>query len=385
MTVVQSLRLLVVALLWPTALFSAARLWPDAFRHWPEVAELAVVALTLAGVLIAAGFSQWRISSGFLLVVLAWTGLRIEGMPLAAVLLPVLGLGLLPWLREGGVGGSPTMLTGAVIILVTALWLRGGAPARTVDQLLQYPLSLSGVSLTAATLVTGLVLAAALLRLLIRRQAPDLALGGAMAACFPLTWSPALDSGASAAAVGAVLALWTGLLMHAWRLAFLDELTALPNRRALENQLRAVPGRWCLAMLDVDHFKKFNDNWGHDVGDQVLRRVATTLMGVGGRGRAFRYGGEEFAVFFPHDDLERASQAIEDVRERVANTPFHVRGTRTDADDRGKRKAPATRRITLSAGLALADNGPVTGIFKRADQALYKAKARGRNRLVRAG
>jgi diguanylate cyclase (GGDEF)-like protein len=135
--------------------------------------------------------------------------------------------------------------------------------------------------------------------------------------------------------------------------------------------------------LDVDHFKKFNDQWGHDVGDQVLRRVATALAGVSGRGRAFRYGGEEFAIVFPHDDLGRAGDALETVRARIADTPFRIRGQRSGAEERGKKTDSPEHTITVSAGLARGE-GDAAVTFKRADDALYKAKKKGRNRLVRA-
>src|SRR5439155_9485473 len=82
------------------------------------------------------------------------------------------------------------------------------------------------------------------------------------------------------------------LLQESHQLAFRDELTGLPGRRALDERLRALRGRYALAMVDVDHFKKFNDTHGHDVGDQVLKLVAGRLAEVGGGGIAYRYGGE---------------------------------------------------------------------------------------------
>ena len=99
-------------------------------------------------------------------------------------------------------------------------------------------------------------------------------------------------------AAGAILIVAS--LQESHRLAFRDELTGLPGRRALDERLRALPGRYTVAMVDVDHFKKFNDTHGHDIGDQVLRLVGARLAEVGGGGIAYRYGGEEFSVLFPH-------------------------------------------------------------------------------------
>src|SRR3990170_3279230 len=99
-------------------------------------------------------------------------------------------------------------------------------------------------------------------------------------------------------------------------MAFRDELTRLPGRRALNEALQQTGGQYAVAMVDIDHFKKFNDTYGHDVGDQVLKMVASRLDEVTGGGRAFRYGGEEFSVLFagktvdealPHLDLLRAT------------------------------------------------------------------------------
>src|SRR6185436_12678910 len=92
------------------------------------------------------------------------------------------------------------------------------------------------------------------------------------------------------AAAGAVLV--GALMQESHRLAFRDELTGLPGRRALDARLRSLPGRYTVAMVDVDHFKKFNDTHGHDIGDQVLKLVGARLAEVGGSGKAFRYGGE---------------------------------------------------------------------------------------------
>ena len=89
------------------------------------------------------------------------------------------------------------------------------------------------------------------------------------------------------------------VLQDTFRMAFRDELTGIPSRRALNERLAALGNRYTIAMLDVDHFKNFNDTYGHDLGDQVLKMVAAHIAGVGGGGKAFRYGGEEFTVLFP--------------------------------------------------------------------------------------
>src|SRR3990167_5951921 len=100
--------------------------------------------------------------------------------------------------------------------------------------------------------------------------------------------------GAFMAAAGAIMLV--SLLQESHRLAFRDELTGLPSRRALEEGLHGLGPAHAIAMVDVDHFKKFNDTHGHDIGDQVLRLVAAQLRKIGGGGKAYRYGGEEFTL-----------------------------------------------------------------------------------------
>ncbi len=379
--VLQRLRLLMIALLWPLALLTLHRLQPGLFGDWGATLDLAALALAGVGAFLAAGFAQWRLTHALILIVLAGLGSHFTPLPYAAVVLPVVGLGVLPWFREAGWNGPAGGWVLTLILILLALWWRDGEPALHVEQWLRFEFAWRGHLLSPLTLLAGVLAAGVLIRLLLRAAPADLALGGALVALMsmlPHSW-PLPRTGATAAAV---LAVWTGLLLHAWQLAYRDELTDLPNRRALQDALRARPARWSLGMLDVDHFKKFNDQWGHAVGDQVLRRVATALARVGERGRAFRYGGEEFAILFPHDDLDRAGNALDSVRAEVANTPFRIRGQRTGSEERGKKKNSPENTITVSAGLARGEDDAAR-TFKRADDALYKAKKKGRNRLVR--
>src|SRR5574337_1732182 len=101
---------------------------------------------------------------------------------------------------------------------------------------------------------------------------------------------------------------------HSHWIAYHDELTRLPGRRAFNQALAKAGDRYSVAVVDVDHFKSFNDSFGHDAGDQVLRMVAGHLARVGGGGTAYRCGGEEFALFFPGIALADAASAAEQVR-----------------------------------------------------------------------
>ncbi len=175
------------------------------------------------------------------------------------------------------------------------------------------------------------------------------------------------------------------ILETSYRLAYFDELTGLPARRALNEQLKRLGSKYAIAMVDIDYFKKFNDRFGHDAGDQVLKMVASRLKGVGGRGRSFRYGGEEFAIIFPGATLKGAKPCLESLRERIASTKFTLRGLgRAMNKPTGKNKADQKSvRITVSIGLAeKTESYPdAQAVIKAADKALYRAKKSGRNRV----
>lgn len=191
------------------------------------------------------------------------------------------------------------------------------------------------------------------------------------------------------AAGGLILAM--GLVLHTHQIAYRDDLTRLPARRALNQKLDSLGRRYTLAMLDVDHFKQFNDRHGHDVGDQVLRLVAGQLRRVGGGGKPYRYGGEEFTIVFSGRDREQVMDHLEAVRENIADYRMKLRA----ADRPNRKKAGKARRgrdargrdsvsVTISIGVASANEALTTpeAVLKAADQALYRAKKAGRNRVA---
>ena len=120
------------------------------------------------------------------------------------------------------------------------------------------------------------------------------------------------------AAAGLVQAV--SLLRSSHAMAYRDELTNLLGRRALNERLKGLGPRYSIAMLDIDHFKKFNDTYGHDTGDEVLKLVASRLARVGAGGTAYRYGGEEFSVVFPRKGIEQCTDALDGLRDAGVNT-----------------------------------------------------------------
>jgi GGDEF domain-containing protein len=180
---------------------------------------------------------------------------------------------------------------------------------------------------------------------------------------------------------------------EAYQMAFRDELTGLPGRRALNERMQRLGRNYVLAMSDVDHFKKFNDTHGHDVGDQVLRLVASKLAKVTGGGRAYRYGGEEFAVVFAGKTLEECMPHLEMIRETIANYSIQLRNqdNRPQDDQTGRQRRGAAGAssvsVTVSIGVSerLIEHRTAEEVLKAADQALYSAKGAGRNCVVAFG
>jgi diguanylate cyclase (GGDEF)-like protein len=182
------------------------------------------------------------------------------------------------------------------------------------------------------------------------------------------------------------LVLVVSVIETSHSMAFRDELTGIPGRRALDETLLKLTGNYSVAMLDIDFFKKFNDRYGHDVGDQVLRLVASRLAQVSGGGKPYRYGGEEFTVVFPGKSVNEAMPHLERLRKEVAKTRFIVRG----GDRRRKKSGSPTRvrgtrkrvKITMSIGVAERNEryGSPAQVIQAADKALYRAKKKGRNR-----
>ncbi len=189
------------------------------------------------------------------------------------------------------------------------------------------------------------------------------------------------------ALVAALLLVVFGLAVQMLNLAYIDELTQIPGRRALYTDMRKLGRRSAVTMLDVDHFKKFNDTYGHDVGDQVLKLIGSQLEK--GRGfKCYRYGGEEFTLLFNHQDSDRIEQDLEAVRTQIANYPLRVRAKqrpKSHKQGRAQRGKAATKsvRVTVSMGCALRQpKESEQAMIKRADTLLYKAKKAGRNCVV---
>lgn len=214
-----------------------------------------------------------------------------------------------------------------------------------------------------------------------------------------------------------------------WQRVYLDELTGIPNRRALDEFLYTLEGDYTIGMIDIDHFKKFNDSYGHDEGDNVLRLVGKTLHGTP-KVRVYRYGGEEFCAIYEGGNSEDSFIIANKMRRTVDSLQFVLRTTKNQPSikhnlvnlylhrslnrhqtissrdsDKGAKKprglksaggTPGKRsesksaggdnfiKISISMGLASPNEQAPTPyeVIKLADKALYDAKHQGRNKVV---
>lgn len=362
--------------------------------------NLVAACILLAALVLSAQFNRRRMFFAILTVLLTYAALLLlrsqhddlrRGIVLGGLCLFLpLNLVAAHTLAERGVftryGAWPFALLAVEVLLLLALAAshsRGIADALFV-QFIRWPkLSATGISQPGL-----LILAIGFLWLndrLIRRHSPELAafFFSLVAAAVMLHARASPVTAVFAAAAG--LAFGSAIIRESWSMAYTDELTGLPGRRALEEHLRQLGGHYVIAMLDVDHFKNFNDTYGHDVGDQVLRMVASRLQQCAGGGKPFRYGGEEFSVSYPGKSLHEIAPALEALRTEIETSGFNPRrGERRSLAEAHKGTGSGeTLQVTVSIGAA--ESGLVLrdawAVLKAADQALYSAKHGGRNRV----
>ena len=387
-----------------TAYMSAQLAW------LPEGAlqPLIVVARTLfvVSAVIALRFSRIRAATTTALLALtfeliatgpapAWSGASTDVARLFlgwSLPLWLLLAAISPWRSGGSLGAMGRILCVGIGMGVglrlfgvygEALWLWASEPL-----FLNLPNPPSGQLSAILFMVALLGLS---IRLLRSRSTMDAGLLMAGAAAWLGLSSPQGTVVSALYLIAGAAAMGLAIVETGYGLAYRDALTGLPSRRALNEELAALGGAYALTMVDVDHFKAFNDRHGHDVGDQVLRLVARLLNETSGGGRAFRYGGEEFTLVFPGKSPEAAFEHVEATRQaiekarltlRAANRPKKTRRRHTS-----KRRAKSSNpqvAVTASFGLTAGHGRKESAgdVVKRADKALYKAKKTGRNKTV---
>lgn len=243
-----------------------------------------------------------------------------------------------------------------------------------------------------ASLLSALVFLIGCGALAMRHEESEAALLGAFVALWVVAAQLHLPSVSVFLCTAAALCILWGVLRSSHAMAYRDDLTGLPGRRALNERMKMLGRRYTIAMMDIDHFKRFNDTYGHDVGDDVLRLVASRLRRLGSGGTAYRYGGEEFCVVFVRRSLDECVEVMEALREEIASYKMSIRDQtmRPKRSREGARRRGATRlakdevRVTVSIGLAERGEGILEpeSVLKTADKKLYQAKRGGRNRVA---
>jgi GGDEF domain-containing protein len=390
------------------------------YSGWLTLAPPALSFLNCC-VLAGGALLAWRFHSTRIFLALAVVGLAelatslpaIEHAPVdspgrivlsaIAVLLPI-NLVIIAPIQERGftvAAIAPVGLFLFVQSVIVTVWYAGQATPPTVHAHHANP-AISWPTYTWLIWIAAAVFL--LLRFFWSRKPVDAALFWCLGAAeFALHFANASRlSTTYSTAAGAILAM--SIIENSYLLAYHDELTALPSRRAFNDALLRLQDPYVIAAVDIDHFKRFNDTYGHDTGDEVLRLVASVLSRVSGGGQAYRCGGEEFSILFPGKSVSDVADDLERLRENVEHSEFRLRGVERRQAPRGpdrrktgvrksERKGVAIRRlaqaepaplsVTISIGAAESKESEVdpARVQQAADQALYRAKANGRNRV----
>jgi diguanylate cyclase (GGDEF)-like protein len=383
---------------------------------WLTLAQPALTFLyycgIVGGMLLAWRFHSSRIFFALMIIFLAQQGAAVSAgqspyIPATfhalAVLVPVNFI-LVSMMQERGFtleSIGPMALFLFVQSLTVTVFCGAASRVRNLTIANVWP-QYSTVVLIAAAVFLGI-------RFLRNRKPVDSALLWSLAACALALRSLTSVRAATTYWIAAGFILATSIIENSYLLAYHDELTTLPSRRAYNDALLRLRTPYSIAVVDIDHFKRFNDTYGHDTGDQVLRLVASHLGRVTGGGEAFRCGGEEFNILFPGKNTSEVLHHLELLRESIEKAEFRMRDgddrrqvprgpDRRNQKNRGRtRKGDAIRNlaekrqsssssVTVSIGVATAADETSTpeSVLEAADKALYRAKENGRNRVETA-
>ena len=404
-----------ICLLAVAALLHAGLIAPSA-----AVVSYAFYGAWIAGLLLARRFHSTRIFSALLVLFLAQQAINyfsgghvppgapgIKALAAIGLLLP-LDFVLLSFEREKGFTVSSLAPVGLLLFVesvIVAVLCRPeplAAVARGIHHPLPAPLAFATQLAFAAAAVILLI------RFLLFRKPAESGFLSALAACFLALRFGGVGQVPSVYFAAAAFLLAGSIVETSYLLAYHDELTTLPSRRAFHDALLRLEAPYSIAMVDIDHFKRCNDTYGHDTGDQVLRMVASRLARVSGGGQAYRCGGEEFAILFSGKTTNDVIDHLEKLRADIEGSTLRLRGPDRRQEMRGpdrRNERPRGRgqtghairqlsresssnglSVTASIGIATSrrENPSAEEVIQAADKALYRAKAAGRNRIETA-
>ncbi|WP_164515194.1 GGDEF domain-containing protein [Paenibacillus lentus] len=307
-----------------------------------------------------------------------------------SVLIP-LNIGLFSLFKERGVLSVWGLLRIGIILsqVLISMWLLRPEQRELLSLLKKDVLPVSLVPLTSVIQVSVGLFLIALILLIIRqvkyKSSQDISFIAVLCALLYVLHKNADSMQYSVFFAVSGIVLMTSIIQDSYSMAFTDELTGLPSRRALKQDMMKLGMNYVIAMLDIDHFKKFNDTYGHDTGDEALKLVASVIKDVTGGGKSYRYGGEEFTILFPGKSVQDALPHLEQLREQISKRPFTLRNRKGKGRSKSRRKTRNRTgkqiHITVSIGLAQKSekHKKPDAVMKSADTALYRAKKKGRN------
>jgi GGDEF domain-containing protein len=393
-----------------------------------------LLAYAFYGVLVAGMLLAWRFHSSRIFWALVFVFLAQQAMgyfsqgriaatgpgsiALAAVgLLLPLNFVLLSFEQEKGftiASLAPAALLLFVESVVVAVLCRPETASAGHLHRVAAPVALPFATLLAFSAAAILLLA----RFTLLRKPAESGLFWALSACMLALRFGGVGRIPEAYFAAAAFILSGAIVETSYLLAYHDELTTLPSRRAFNDALLRLEAPYTIAMVDIDHFKRCNDTYGHDTGDQVLRMIASRLARVTGGGQAYRCGGEEFAILFSGKTTGDVLEHLEKLRTDIEASKLRLRGPDRRQEARGPdrrnqrargrgraglaireltRVAPSPSSsssssssselsVTASIGVATSrrENPSAEEVIQAADKALYRAKGAGRNRVETA-
>jgi GGDEF domain-containing protein len=389
----------------------------------PLLIAYAFYGVLIAGLLLAWRFHSSRIFIALLLVFLAQQAIayfsqgRIASSGPGSIALAAVGLllpfnfVLLSFEQEKGFTFSSIAPAGLLLFVesvIVAVVCRPESSAAAAHRLLHQaavPAPLPFATLLAFS-AAGIMLLA---RFMLFHKPAESGLFWALSACMLSLRFGGVGRIPAAYFAAAAFILAGAIVETSYLLAYHDELTTLPSRRAFHDALLRLEAPYSIAMLDIDHFKRCNDTYGHDTGDQVLCMIASRLARVTGGGEAYRCGGEEFAILFPGKTTSDVLDHLEKLRADIESSSLRLRGPERRQEARGpdrrnqrsrnrtpgqairqlSRVSPTSSNelsVTASIGVATSkgEKPSAEDVIAAADKALYRAKAAGRNRIETA-
>ena len=239
-------------------------------------------------------------------------------------------------MRERGLNFAGVVPRSGLLVLESAVFAALCRPANSLVN----PPRWAAVAVPLLILLSSAAACAVFARRFLQTRKPiEPGFAWSVAAVYVWLQFAPVGKAADAYVATAALILAASLIETSYVLAYHDELTGIRGRRAFNESLLSLDQQYAIAIVDIDHFKKFNDAYGHDVGDQVLCMVAKRLTEVGGDGQAFRCGGEEFAIVFRNTSARDAYERLDALRQIIEKSTFQLRGSERRDERRNKSAA----------------------------------------------